>query len=98
MRRVRSVAMRFEQRTRRIQCFGWKAQVARCQRHFGLRDHASRTRKWLLRTKSPRSAAQQGLCLHEVPELRHRDAAQRERRWIVAQGYQLQRAERIARG
>ena len=47
--------------------------------------------------RSARRAAQQHLRASEIAELRHGDAAQRQRRRIVAQGDPVQRAERITR-
>src|SRR5262249_61036620 len=49
------------------------------------------------RTEAARGAAQEHLRSREVAELRHRDAAQRERRRIVAKRNPFERADRIAR-
>ena len=60
---------------------------------------AQRARATASRGPKPRAAApEQRLGAGEVAELRHRDAAQRQRRRIVAQGDVVQRAERVARG
>ena len=71
------------------------AQVARDERDLGLGDDASRAGHRFLRAESARSTPQQSLRANEIAELRHRDAAKRERRRIVAQRDPLQRAERI---
>ena len=73
------------------------AEIARGQRDLGLGDDAACAGQLLVRPK-PRAARRRSvLRAREVAELRHRDAAQRERRRVVAQGDPLQRAERIAR-
>lgn len=98
MRRVYEVAVFFERHPRGIECLRRPAEVARCKRNFRLRDHTPRARNRLPRTKRTRSSPQKNLCAHEIAELRHRNAAQRERRSVVAQGDALQRAEGIAGG
>ena len=97
MRGVHAVAVRFERRPRRVERLRRPAQVARDERDLGLGDDAPRARHGLLRTEGARRASQQRLRAREIAELRHRDAAQRERRRIVAQRDALQRAERITR-
>ena len=98
MRGVHAVAVRFERRPRRVERLRGPAQVARDERDLGLGDDAPRARHGLSRTEGARRAAQQRLRRDEIAELRHRDAAQRQRRRIVAQRDALQRAERIAGG
>jgi hypothetical protein len=51
-----------------------------------------------LRTEGARGAAHQSLRARQVTKLRHRDAAQRERGRIVAQGDLVQGAEGVTRG
>ena len=87
----------FERRPRRVERLRRPAQVARDERDLGLGDDAPRAGHGLFRTEGARRASQQRLRSNEIAELRHRDAAQRERRRVVAQGDPLQRAERIAR-
>ena len=76
---------------------------ARASRGRARRARSRLRRRRTARAPRPRSArtrarpAQQLLRPREVAELRHRDAAQRERRRVVAQRDALQRAERIAR-
>ena len=97
MRGVQPVAVRFERRPRRVERLGGPAEVARDQRDLGLGDDAPRAGHGLSRTEGARRASQQRLRANEIAELRHRDAAQRERRRVVAQRDPLQRAERITR-
>ena len=73
-------------------------EIARHERDLGFGDYAARPRHRFSRAERPRRAPQQRLRSRELAELRHRDAAQRERGWIVAQCDALQRAERITRG
>ena len=98
MRGVHAVAVRFERRPRRVERLRRPAQVARDERDLGLGDDAPRARHGLSGTEGARRAPQQSLRADEIAELRHRDAAKRERRRVVAQGDPLQRAEGIARG
>ena len=96
MSRVDAIAMRFERDTCSIECFGRPAEIARHESDLGFGDDAARTRHALFRTERTRRAAQQCLRAIEVAELRHGDAAQRQRRRIVAQRHVLQRAQRVA--
>ena len=93
---VGEVAVPFERRPRRRERLRRPIQVARDERDLGLGHHASGARDRLSRTEGACGAAQQRLRLGEIAELRHRDAAQRQRRCIVAQRNAVQRAERIA--
>ena len=97
MRGVHPVAVRFERRPRRVERLRGPAQVARDERDLGLGDDAPRAGHRLSRTEGARRASQESLRANEIAELRHRDAAKRERRRVVAQGDPLQRAEGIAR-
>ena len=97
MRGVHPVAVLFERRPRRVERLRGPAQVARDERDLGLGDDAPRAGHGLLRTEGARRASQESLRANEIAELRHRDAAQRERRRVVAQGDPVQRAERITR-
>ena len=87
-----------ERRPRRVERLPRPAQFARDQRDLRLGDDASRAGDGLCRTERPRRASQQRLRSREIAELRHRDAAQRKRRRIVAQRDPLECAERIAGG
>ena len=97
VRGVCPVAVLFERRPRRIERLRGPAQVARGERDLGLGDDAPRAGHRFLRTEGARRASQQRLRASEIAELRHRDAAKRERGRIVAQRDPLQCAERIAR-
>ena len=98
MRGVHPVAVLFERRPRRVERLRRPAQVARDERDLGLGDDTSRAGHGLSRTESARRTLQQSLRANEIAELRHRDAAKRERRRVVAQGDPLQCAEEITRG
>ena len=66
------------------------------QRNLGCGNTAACPRHGLSSAKGPLRPAQQVPCLRQIPELRHRDAAQRERRRVLAQGDVLQGGKRIA--
>ena len=91
--RVGMVGARLERR--RCCCEGTRrpAEVAHGQRDFGFGDDTARTRQLLMRAEAARGAAQQLACPTMLAELRHRDAAQRERRRVVAQGHALERTK-----
>ena len=97
MRGIYPVAVRVERRPCRVERFHRKAQVARDKRDLGLGDDAARAGHRLFRTEGARRASQESLCSNEIAELRHRDAAKREGRGVVAQGNPLQCAEGITR-
>ena len=97
MRGVHAVAVRFERRPRRVERLGRPAELARDERDLGLGDDAARAGDRLPRAEGARRPPQQRLGAREIAELRHGDAAQRQRRRIVAQGDAVQRAERITR-
>ncbi len=98
MRGVDTVAVLLERCPRRVERLRRPAKIARGERDFGLGDDASRARDGLVRTKGPRRASQQRLRSYQIAELCHRDAAQRQRRWIVTQRDPFECAERITRG
>ena len=95
MRGIDAVAVRFERRPRGVERLRGPAEVARDERDLGLGDDAPRAGHRLFRTERARRTSQQSLRANEVAELRHRDAAQREGRRVVAQGDPLQCAEEI---
>ena len=97
MRGVRAVAVLFERHLRGLERLDRPIEIARDERDLGLGNDASRTGDGLARTEGARRAPQQRLGAGEIAELRHRDAAQRQRRRIVAQGDVVQRAKGIAR-
>ena len=98
MRGIHSVAVLFERHSRGVERLRGPAQIARDKRDLGLGDNAPRARHGFFRTEGARRASQQSLRAIEIAELRHRDAAKRERRRVIAQRYPVQCAERIARG
>ncbi len=95
VRRVGAIGVRLERGRSRSQRARRAAQIAHRERHLRLCDDAARTRQLLVRTEAARGAPQQLASARVLAELRHRDAAQRERRRIVAQRDALQRAERV---
>ena len=97
MRGVRPIAMRFERRPRRAERLHGPLRSRETSAiSASATTHRARADR-LLRAEGTRSAPQQFLRARKVAKLRHRDAAQRERRWIVAQRDPLQRRQRIAR-
>jgi predicted dithiol-disulfide oxidoreductase (DUF899 family) len=97
VRGVDPVAMRLEHGPRRLEHLRGPGQVARNQRDLGLGDHAARAGQRLLRAECACRPPYQRPGSGEIPQLRHRDAAQRERRRVLAKGDPVQGAERIAR-
>ena len=91
------VAMLLERRPGRVERLGGPAELARDQRDLGLGDDAAGAGHRLLRAEGARRALHQGFRAQEIAELRHGDAAQRQRRRVVAQGDPVQGAERITR-
>jgi hypothetical protein len=71
-------------------------QVAHGQCHLGLGDGTARARQRLVRAEAARGAAQQFARARVLAQLSHRDAAQGQRRWVVAQRHALERAECVA--
>src|SRR5262245_35436163 len=98
VRGVHPVAVRLERRPCRGERLRRPAQAPRGQRDLALGADAPRAGHGLSRTEGTGRASYERLRSHEIAELRHRDAAQRERRRIVAQRDPVQRAERITRG
>jgi len=71
-------------------------EVAHRQRHLGLGDDATRLRQLLVCAEGPRGALEQFARTRVVAQLRHGDAAQGQRRRVVAQRDALERAERVS--
>jgi hypothetical protein len=97
MRGVHPVAVLFERRPRCVECLRRPAQVARDERDFGLSDDTPRAGNGLVRTKDARRTSEESLRSNKIAEPRHRDASQRERGRVVAQGDPVQCAEGITR-
>jgi predicted dithiol-disulfide oxidoreductase (DUF899 family) len=95
---VHPVAMLFERRPRRIERLRRPAQVARDERDLGLGDDTPRPGHGFFRPERARRPSHESLRANKIAELRHRDAAQRERRRVVAQGDPVQCAEGITGG
>jgi hypothetical protein len=94
---VLQVAVSSERAQRLGERPGWPGEIAGRQRHLRLCREAARAFDRLPRSEAPSRPSQQLTRPPQVTELRHRDAPQRERRRIVPQGDELERAERIAR-
>ena len=97
MRGVYAVAMRFQRRSRCVERLHRPAQVARDERDFGLGNNTPCAGHGLSRTEGARRIPQQRLRSNEIAKLRHRDASQRQRRRVVAQGNPFQCAEGVTR-
>ena len=95
---VQPVTVFFERRPSSIQRLRRPAQVARGKRDLGFGDDAPRSCHGFFWAEGALSSSQQRLRALEIAELRHRDAAKRERRCIVAQSDSLQCAEGITLG
>jgi hypothetical protein len=74
------------------------AEVAHGQRHFRLGHDAAGPRQFLVRAEAPGGALEQFARARVLAEPGHGNAAQRQRRRVVAQGDMLEGAERVAGG
>src|SRR5262249_39692217 len=88
---------RFKCRARCVERLRWPAQVARNECDLGLSDDTPCAGDRLPRTECARRPSQEILRANEVAELRHRDAAKRERRRVVTERNALEGTERTAR-
>ena len=95
---VHGIAVALQGLPRRVQRLGGGVQVAGGQRHLRLGHHAAGARHRFLCGEGPRRAPQQRPGAGQVAELRHGDAAQRQRRRVVAQRDMVQRPQRVAAG
>jgi hypothetical protein len=77
--------VRFQGRPRSVEQFRRPAQIARGERDFSLSYYASRAGHGFFRTEGAHSISQEFLRSCEIAKLRHRDAAKRESRRIIAQ-------------
>src|SRR4029079_9854105 len=73
-------------------------QVAHGQRHFGFCDDTTRPRQFFVAAETVDTRLQELARARILAKLRHRNAAQRKRRRIVAQGDSLERGECVAAG
>ena len=96
MRGVQPVAVRLKRRPSCVERLRRPAQVPRDERDLGLGDDTPRTCHGLSRTKGACGASQERSRSHQIAQSRHRDAAKRERRSVVAQGHPVQCVEGIA--
>jgi hypothetical protein len=90
--------MRFQCRASRIERLHRPAQIARSKCDFGFGDQAPGASYSLSRTEGARGTSQESFGPDQIAQLRHRNAAQRQCRRVVAQGHSLQRPKRIAGG
>jgi hypothetical protein len=86
MRGVDPVSVLFQRCPRCVERRRGPGEVARDQRNLGLGDDTPGAGHGLVRTEGARRTSQESLRSNEIAELRHRDAAKRERRRVVAQG------------
>src|SRR4051812_10170793 len=98
MRGIDAVAMRFERHACCVERLCGPGEVARDECDLGLGDNTPGAGQCLVRTEGARRAAQESLGPDEVAELRHCDAAQRDRGRVVAQSAPVQCAQRIPPG
>ena len=98
LQRVGAIGARLERGRRRRQRARRAAEVAHGQRHLGLGDDAARARQLLVRAEAARGAPQKLARARVLAELGHGDAAQGQRRRVVAQRDPLEGAERVAGG
>ena len=96
MSRIEAVPVRLERRPRFVEGLRRPAEIARYERELGLGYDAPRTRYRLSRTERARGFLEREFCPHEVAELRHRDASERQSRRVVPQPDVLQCAKGIA--
>ena len=93
--RVGTIAERLERLRRGVEHVHRPCQIARGERHLGLGDLAAGLGESLLGTEAARGTSQELARPLVVAELGHRNAAQGERRRVVAQRDALERTERI---
>lgn len=96
--RVAPVAVRCQRALRGPQRGAGPGQVARGQRDLAFGQRAARPGHGIARPEGARGAAHQRARPVEIAQLRQRDAAQGQRRRVVAQGHLVQRRQRIAQG
>jgi hypothetical protein len=95
---VGAVPVLFQRERCRHQHAGQSGELAQRQGHFAFGHHAAGARELLAGAERAARAPQQVARHREFAQLRHRDAAQRQRRRVVAQGHALEGAERVAGG
>ena len=98
LERVGAVAARFERGGRSRQRARRPVEIAHRERDLGLGNDAACTCHRLMRTEAACGTPQQLAGARVLAELRERDTAQREGRWIIAQRDPMERAERVAAG
>ncbi|MNI17197.1 hypothetical protein D3C73_705590 [compost metagenome] len=91
------VTVLFKGDPRRFERLDRPAEIPRRQGDFGLGHHASGTGQHLPGRKGSVRALDQRPGAHQIAQLRHGDAAQGQRRCIVAQGHAVQCPQRITR-
>ena len=94
---VQPVARLLERRPGGVERLGGPAELARDQRDLGFGHDAARAGHRLPGAEGARRALDQGLGAREIAELRHGDAAQRQRRRVVTQRDPVECAQRITR-
>jgi hypothetical protein len=97
VRGVAHVVVLFERCASGIERLRGPVELARGERDFGLSHDATRARNRFVGAEGTRCTPHQRSGASEIAELRHRNAAQCQRRRVVAQCDAVQRAERITR-
>ena len=97
MRGVPSITLRFEHDPSGVECLQRPAEITRNKRDLSLGDDTARPGNRLFRAEGASRASQKLSGTRKIAKLRHRDAAQRQRRRIIAQGDPLQRCQRVTR-
>ncbi len=95
---IRALAVCGQSRARAVQRRGRPVQIARRERDFRFGHDAARAGARRAQAKRTRGPAHQRAGACQIAELGHRDAAQGQRRRVVAQGDAPQRAERVTGG
>ncbi len=97
MRGVHPVTLRFEHDTGGVECLQRPAEITRNKRDLSFSDDTARPGNRLFRAEGASRASQKLSGARKIAKLRHCDAAQRQRRRIIAQGDPLQRCQRVTR-
>ncbi len=96
LQRVGVIGVLFQRSLGRHQRARRSAEIAHRQRYFRFGDDTTGARPFLVRAEASRSLAQQLARTPMLAQLGHGNAAQRQRRRVVAQSDPLERAEGVA--
>lgn len=98
VKRVGVIVMRRQYPRRGFETVLCLLEITRRERDLGLCDHTAGPGNTFACAEAPRGTPQEVARTTVIAELGHRDAAKRECRGIVAQGYAVECAEGIASG